>query len=396
MIMEAAVEQRRRDDPKSGENAFREKPAQRRPDPQGDGSPGSERLGRRAVGPSLFIRPWFSWARLLVAALALALGVARVSAAPVTTLAFQTDGTVLVSGEARCLVLRSPDDGHPLQRIPVELPRLMALGYHPPSGRLLVGGGTPGSAGVILVVDSAHARLVGAYPVAEDVVTGLAFDSDGTCLAVTAMDGTARVYQVGTDGVPGAVLFPLSGHSGPVLAVAFSPDGQRIVTAGADRSVKVWSAADGRCERSLGQHTEAVHALAFRPAIPGIAGNGREADPGWCASGSDDRTVRIWQPGTGRMVRIIRGHDGPVLALAYRPDGSALFSAGPEGIVRSLDPDSDTVRAAWRDHADWIQALAVSPDGTRLASGDSAGVVRVRILEPPAGPARESGKGRTR
>jgi WD40 repeat protein len=128
--------------------------------------------------------------------------------------------------------------------------------------------------------------------------------------------------------------------------------------------------------RTFSHHIESVHALAFRPQADADG----QASPAFCASASDDRTVRIWQPEIGRMVRIIRQHQGSIFALAFAPDGKMLYSAGKEGIVRGLDPDSDTILAHWPAHDDWIYALAVSPDGKMLASGDWAGKVRLWAL----------------
>jgi WD40 repeat protein len=138
-----------------------------------------------------------------------------------------------------------------------------------------------------------------------------------------------------------------------------------------DRSLKVWSAADGKLVRSFGQHTDAVQALAFRPATADWP-----AAPPFCSSGGDDRTVRVWQPTIGRMVRIVRRHEGAVLALAFTPDGRALFSAGKEGIIRRIDSDSDEVLGEWRASDEWIYSLAISPDGRTLATGDWSGVIR--------------------
>src|SRR4029077_15746750 len=109
--------------------------------------------------------------------------------------------------------------------------------------------------------------------------------------------------------------------------VAFSPTGLSLVTASADRSLKVWSTRDGHLLRTFNQHLEAVQALAFRPRSGGAA----EVTPAFCASAGDDRTVRIWQPEIGRMVRIIRHHEGRIFALVYSPDGKTVFSAGKEG-----------------------------------------------------------------
>jgi WD40 repeat protein len=79
-------------------------------------------------------------------------------------------------------------------------------------------------------------------------------------------------------------------------------------------------------------------------------------------------------------MRIVRNHQGPVLALAWSPDGRQLFSAGHEGLTRRIDGDSDAVQQEWRSGADWIYALAVSPDGSTLAVGDWSGGLKLHPL----------------
>ena len=248
----------------------------------------------------------------------------------------------------------------------------MALAFSPQGSLLAVAGGTPAVGGEVHLLDWATGRVLQRITNHTDLCTAVEFSPDGTLLGIAAADHQARVWA--REGQSYQEAFTLSGHAGPVLAIAFGPNGERVVTASADRSVKVWKTRDGTLERTFNNHTDGVHALAFRPQP---AGEG----PIMCASGGEDRTVRIWQPGIGRMVRIIRGHDGPVFALAYHPQATALFSAGLEGIIRQLDPDSDAILAEWPAHTDWIYALAVSPDGSRLASGDWKGKVEMRMLD---------------
>jgi WD40 repeat protein len=125
----------------------------------------------------------------------------------------------------------------------------------------------------------------------------------------------------------------------------------------------------------MSRHLEGVNALAFRPAA--VATEGDAGLVPVCATGSDDRTLRVWQPETGRMVRIIRQHRGAILALAFAPDGRSFFSAGSEGVVRQFDSGSDALLREWPGPAEWIYSLAVHPDGTKLAAGDWSGAVRV-------------------
>jgi len=167
-----------------------------------------------------------------------------------------------------------------------------------------------------------------------------------------------------------------NGHAGPVMAAILSPDDQLLITAGTDRSVKVWDADTGHLARSFSHHQEFVHCLALRPA-PASPNPGEAAKPIECATGSADRTVRVWQPSIGRMVRIIRGHQAPIFSVAYSRDGATLLSAGQDGHVRVFDTDSDELLYAWKAQDDWIYTLAFSPGGDLLATGDWSGALRL-------------------
>jgi len=299
------------------------------------------------------------------------LGVAgsqRIAAAPISALAFSPDGSILASSGHQRVDLRSPEDAAVLNKIECEFPRVSSLLFAN-NDRLIVGGGVPGVTGVVTVVElktKSAARSFGGY---SDLVTSLAISPDGQWLAIGSADHSV-VLEPLTHSTPGIRLV---GHSGAVLAAVFSPSGDLVITASADRSIKTWN-LKGELIRSFNQHTEIIHALALRPR----AGPG----PFECASGSDDHTVRIWQPAIGRMVRIIRGHGAPIFALSYDPSGTTLFSARKEGVIRRLDNDSDEILTMRAAHDDAIYSLTVSPDGQKLASGDWTGNVKIWHLGP--------------
>lgn len=285
----------------------------------------------------------------------------RLHSAPITALAFTPDGSLFVSGGDRSVDLRSSKNGAIEKRIECDLPKITSLAFSP-SGRVLaVGGGEPGIRGDVQLLAWPEGRRLHRMSVHSDLVTSVAFSADGERLGAASADDNATVWNITADGTP-AELFKLKGHAAPVLALAFGPN--CIVTASADRSLKVWT-VEGKLQRTLNQHTEAIHAISFRPGTT------------TCVSAGDDRSVRVWQPEIGRMVRITRQHEGAILALAWTPDGSRLFSAGHEGIVRRLDAASDRIEATWKAHDDWIYALAVSPDGQTLVSADWKGAIKV-------------------
>ena len=215
-----------------------------------------------------------------------------------------------------------------------------ALAFSGDGTILAVAGGVPGTSGKVVLLDWKAGAVLGEIGGFTDVVTAVAFGPDGTVAAASA-DRSAALFTLHDNGKRSVRAAEFVGHAGPVLDVDFSPDGRSVVTASADRSIKVWEKG-GKLLRTLTHHTDIVQCLAIRPAAAARP-DATDVPPWACASGGDDKTVRVWQPGIGRMVRIVRRHEGSVLALAYAPDGKRLFSAGADGFIRAIDADSDQI-----------------------------------------------------
>lgn len=297
---------------------------------------------------------------------------------PVTALAYHPSGGLLIGGSAGRLESRDGVSGRLQTSLELDLPKVGGVAFGGGGRWLAAVGGVPGEAGRVLICDGRIGRVLSRQEAGADVAMAVAVDPAGVRLAVGGMDRVVRVWSVSEEGGRLGGELRLEGHTGPVLAVAFGGGGDRVLTASADRTVGVWNLGSGRRERSLGMHTEPVRALALRPVsdVAAAALGGK-----WeCATGGDDRTVRIWQPAIGRMVRIVRGHEGSVLALAYAPDGGSLYTLGREGILRRFEAGSDRCLWEHRVGGDWGFALAVSPDGGRVASGDAVGGVRVTVV----------------
>jgi WD40 repeat protein len=89
----------------------------------------------------------------------------------------------------------------------------------------------------------------------------VAFSPDGQRIVTGSWDNTAKVWDVASR----KELFPLIGHSSLIMSVAFSPDGQRIATGSQDQTAKVWDAANGKELLTLKGHTHWIWAVAFSP-----------------------------------------------------------------------------------------------------------------------------------
>jgi WD40 repeat protein/tetratricopeptide (TPR) repeat protein len=228
-------------------------------------------------------------------------------------------------------------------------------------------------------------------------VTSVAFSPDGQRLASGAEDQTVEVW----DAQGGQQILSLRGHTGFVTSVAFSPDGQRLASGSEDKTVKVWDAHTGQQLLTLQGHTDAVTSVAFSP--PGEAGTRRVAgNPGQrIASGSADRTVKVWDAHSGQQLLVLRGHLAPVSSVAFSPDGQRLASSGSEDPFNPGKPwevkvwdlsmstegrqaGSTKDRQAGgqqlldlQGHTGPVTSVCFSPDGRRLASGSRDKTVKV-------------------
>jgi RNA polymerase sigma factor (sigma-70 family) len=157
----------------------------------------------------------------------------------------------------------------------------------------------------------------------------------------------------------------LNGHTGPVSAVAITPNGRTLASASHDRTVKLWGVGSGKELATLEGHQGMVTCVAFSP------------DGKVLASGSWDRTVKLWDVGTAKERVTFKSDGGTVDALAFTPDGKTLAWGCQDGTVQLRDVTTGKQRATLKGHARPLTALAVTPDGKTLASGDMNGTVKL-------------------
>jgi formylglycine-generating enzyme required for sulfatase activity len=149
-----------------------------------------------------------------------------------------------------------------------------------------------------------------------------------------------------------------------VTALIGLPDG-RFASGSADAIIRLWDPASGSVSAVLRGHRDGVSALALLPEER-------------LASGSDDGTIRLWDLASGSCSRVFQEHDqehqGEVQALAVLPDGR-LASGSRDSILQVRDPSAGLKSASFRSDCDGLNALAVLPDG-RLALGCGDGGIR--------------------
>ncbi|HEY9172533.1 MAG TPA: protein kinase [Verrucomicrobiae bacterium] len=174
----------------------------------------------------------------------------------------------------------------------------------------------------------------------------------------------------------------LVGHAAPVRALAYSPDGSRLATAGHEHLIRVWNAASGREERTLEGHQGWISSLAF-------------GSDGTLASGSADRTVKLWDSASGKTLFTFTGFKNEVTAVALAPQGGLLAAAsgqiatgsgnpvtrylvsGQGGEVKVWDTEKHEQVSAFQAQRDGILSLIFAPDGRTLATGSGDHTVKV-------------------
>jgi hypothetical protein len=130
-----------------------------------------------------------------------------------------------------------------------------------------------------------------------------------------------------------------------------------LASGSSDRTIKLWNANTGECLRTLKPHNGSVVSVAFSP------------DGTTLASGSDDKAIKLWNANTGECLRTLEGHNSYVVSVVFSPDGTTLASGSYDNTIKLWNANTGECLRTLEGHNSSAVSVAFSPDGTTLASG---------------------------
>jgi WD40 repeat protein len=244
-----------------------------------------------------------------------------------------------------------------------------SVAFSPDGTTLAVASGRHATAtsggGVVRLWEVATGRQTGLLQAGSQPVVAVAFSHDGDIVAGGSTDGSVWLWNPVTHQPVGA---PLRAGTGPVTSVAFSPRGSILAVGGKDGIVRLWDVASRRpVGGPLTGFSGAVTSVAF------------SRDGTIVAAGGADATARLWDVATHELVGgPLTGHTGAVTSVAFSPDGNLLATGSTDGTDRLWNVATDGLTGdLLTAKSGAVTSVTFSRDGKILATGSKDGTARL-------------------
>ncbi len=186
----------------------------------------------------------------------------------------------------------------------------------------------------------------------------LAANGDDTSVIQSEVVLSEAAYARGTRRI-------YSGHTSGVQSLALNPDGRTLLSGSDDKTLILWDVASGEPIRSFAGHTGKLLSVAMSP------------DGSLAVSSADDKLVIMWDVASGQALRKLEGHGDLVNEVAFSPDGKQVLTGSKDTTIKLWDAASGELLRTFNGHTQMVQSVAFSPDGTRMLSGASDTTARL-------------------
>jgi WD40 repeat protein len=176
------------------------------------------------------------------------------------------------------------------------------------------------------------------------------------------------IYSVTSSAQNSKCIKTLIGHTDDVTSVCFSPDGKHLATGSKDKSIRIWDVASGKCIDTLNGHSSGVLSVCFSP------------DGKFLASGGRDGFIKIWDIEGAQCVKSLNRQSSFVSSVCFSPDGKQLASCGAKSI-KLWDIENGQCVMTLLGHTKWVGSVCFSPGGKQIASGSDDETIRIWDIE---------------
>ncbi|KII89078.1 hypothetical protein PLICRDRAFT_53558 [Plicaturopsis crispa FD-325 SS-3] len=229
------------------------------------------------------------------------------------------------------------------------------------------------------------------FPGHEHSVSSVRFMPGDQQIVSASRDRSIRIFDVASTHLIRTIL----GHSEWVRCVIPSEDGQLLASCSNDQTARIWNPLSGESKIELRGHENVVEVIAFAPIasyaaireLAGIPNIDRVKRHGsYVATGSRDKTIKLWDAQSGQMLRSLAGHDNWIRALVFHPSGKFLLSASDDKTIRIWELSTGRCMKTVEAHGHFVQTMAWGRQSS--SGGGDAKANGVDGADPKADPGK--------
>ena len=297
---------------------------------------------------------------------------------PIWTLQFSPDGKSIAVGKYQWIEVWDIETQRLIHTYEPHASAVRCLTFSRDGKTLFAGGGLAAQSGELRIWDVASEELLNTLEIHADTIESIAISPDETKLLTASMDEYSAILNIAQEAEVGNETTTwLSQHVGRVLCALYHPDGTYFATGSEDKTIKVWHPENHTVLVNFDGNDDAVYSLAYAAGDELIV------------SGSADNTIRSWrvtvggtsgpEAYTGALIREYNGHQGPVYSVdcGMWNNQEIIASGSADTSVIIWNLRSGNRRRTFGESIDAVYAVQLSPNGRLVAAGGRDGVVRI-------------------